>query len=139
MLKIFLLSTLMLMSLNLESKETNSKLQKQDSYVVNGKRYFVTQDLKKFKQTGIASWYGSESVSKTANGEKFKPNGISAAHKTLPLGTKIKVTNLENGKSLFLKVNDRGPYKSGRIIDLSKGAAKKLGIEGLSKVEIITI
>jgi len=77
--------------------------------------------------TGKASWYGPGFNGKlTANGERFKQNGISAAHKTLPFGTIVKVTNLMNGKSVEVRINDRGPFVRGRVIDLSKGAAKKI-------------
>jgi len=88
------------------------------------------------KETGIASWYGAESGSTTAMGTRFHPEGISAAHKTLPLPSKVRVTNLHNGRSIVVVVNDRGPYKNGRIIDLSHGAAKKIGMDGLAKVEV---
>ncbi len=83
-----------------------------------------------FKQVGEASWYGPGfHGEKTANGEIFNQNRLSAAHRTLPLGTKAKVTNTENGKSVDVKINDRGPYVGGRVIDLSRAAAKKLGME----------
>jgi rare lipoprotein A len=88
------------------------------------------------KETGIASWYGAESGSTTAMGTRFHPEGISAAHKTLPLPSKVRVTNLQNGRSIVVVVNDRGPYKNGRIIDLSHGAAKKIGMDGLAKVKV---
>jgi rare lipoprotein A len=88
------------------------------------------------KETSIASWYGAESGSTTAMGTRFHPEGISAAHKTLPLPSKVRVTNLQNGCSIVVVVNDRGPYKNGRIIDLSHGAAKKIGMDGLAKVEV---
>lgn len=94
---------------------------------------------KPYHAVGTASFYGYESGSRTASGEKFKPLGISAAHRTLPLGSKVKVTNLKNGKSSIIKINDRGPYIKGRILDLSLGAAKSLGISGLQKVEILAI
>jgi rare lipoprotein A len=92
-----------------------------------------------FEQTGKASWYGPwHHGRKTASGEKFDMNDLTAAHRTLPLGTEAKVTNLENGKSVTVTVNDRGPYKNGRIIDLSKRAAEELGIkdQGLAQVKI---
>jgi rare lipoprotein A len=75
----------------------------------------------------MASWYGPGFNGKrTANGERYNMNGISAAHKTLPFGTIVRVTNLNNGRSLDVRINDRGPFVKNRIIDLSKGAAKKL-------------
>ena len=77
---------------------------------------------------GIASFYSTKFNGKrTANGEKFNNNALTAAHKTLPFGSQIKVTNLKNGLSVIVRINDRGPYVRGRIIDLSKAAAKKIG------------
>ncbi len=77
-------------------------------------------------QKGHASWYKMGKV--TANGERFNPHGLTAAHRTLPFGTKVKVKNLRNGKSVVVRINDRGPFIKGRIIDLSMGAAKKIGL-----------
>ena len=78
-------------------------------------------------QTGIASYYGSKYHGrKTANGETFDMYGITAAHKELPFGTKVKVTNLNNNKNIVVRINDRGPFVKGRILDLSYGAAQKL-------------
>ena len=90
-------------------------------------------------QIGIASYYGSKFHKKrTANGEIFNMYQVSAAHKTLPLGTKVRVINLKNGKSLTMRINDRGPFAKGRIIDLSYKAAQKLGFvnQGTTKVRI---
>jgi rare lipoprotein A len=90
-------------------------------------------------QVGIASWYGHQNQGRlTASGERFDPHKLTAAHRTLPLDTKVKVTNLENGKSIEVKVNDRGPYIPGRVLDLSTQAAKALGMEkeGLALVRI---
>jgi rare lipoprotein A (peptidoglycan hydrolase) len=91
------------------------------------------------EQVGEASFYGPGfHGKKTANGEKFDQNDKTAAHPTLPLGTKATVTNLENGNSVDVKINDRGPYAKGRDIDLSKGAAKELGMtkDGVAPVKI---
>ncbi|HEY7321730.1 MAG TPA: septal ring lytic transglycosylase RlpA family protein [Candidatus Binatia bacterium] len=92
------------------------------------------------EQLGEASYYGPGfHGKKTATGEKFDQNHLTAAHPSLPLGTKATVTNLENGNSVDVKINDRGPYVKGRDIDLSKGAAKELGIgkkEGVAPVKI---
>lgn len=74
---------------------------------------------------GRASWYAL--TSKTASGERMNPAGMTAAHRTLPLGSKVRVTNQSNGKSLIVRINDRGPFIKGRVLDLSKGAAKQLG------------
>ncbi len=90
-------------------------------------------------QEGISSWYGKEFDGRpTANGETFDMNGLSAAHRTLALGTTVRVTNLDNGRDVVLKVNDRGPFVAGRILDCSYGAAKALGFAGagLARVRI---
>lgn len=80
-------------------------------------------------QTGKASWYGAESGPKTANGERFNPNGLTAAHRTLPFGTKVRVTSIRTGKAVTIRINDRGPFHSSRILDLSAGAAEAIGIK----------
>ena len=77
------------------------------------------------QQCGSASWYAL--TSRTASGERMNPAGLTAAHRTLPLGSKVKVTNQRNGKSLVVRINDRGPFIKGRVLDLSKGAARRLG------------
>lgn len=90
-----------------------------------------------FYEVGIASWYGPGfDGQRTANGEIYDMNGISAAHKTLPFGTIVRVVDLETGRSVVVRINDRGPFIKGRIIDLSKGAAQALGIvaKGVTKV-----
>ena len=108
------------------------------SYRVRGKTYHPMRSAVGYSETGIASWYGSESGNRTAMGTRFNPQGLTAAHKTLPLPTKVRVTNLRNGRSVNVVVNDRGPFKKGRIIDLSHGAAKKIGLDkqGLGKVRV---
>lgn len=93
-------------------------------------------------QTGQASWYGKAFAGKpTASGEIFNHELLTAAHRSLPLGTKVRVTNVANGKSVEVKVNDRGPYVGGRIIDLSRAAALALGMieDGLTEVRLETI
>ena len=90
-----------------------------------------------YDEVGIASWYGPGFHGKlTANGEVYDMYGISAAHKTLPFGTIVRVVDLETGRSVVVRINDRGPFIEGRIIDLSKGAAEKLGIisRGITEV-----
>ena len=100
------------------------------TYEVFGKKYKVMQDSLGYREIGIASWYGKKFHGNlTANGEIYDMHSISAAHKTLPLPTFVKVTNLENGKSMTLRVNDRGPFYEDRIIDLSRAAAKQLNFE----------
>ena len=92
-----------------------------------------------FIETGTASWYGpSFNGKKTASGERFNQNALTAAHKKLPLGSHVTVVNLETGKKVNVEINDRGPYAAGRKIDLSKEAARRLGIldDGTSKVRI---
>jgi len=90
-----------------------------------------------YDETGVASWYGPNFHGKlTANGETYDKHGMTAAHKTLPLNSMVFVTNMENGKTVKLRLNDRGPFVEGRIIDLSYGAAKVLGVEGLAKVRV---
>ena len=99
----------------------------------------ASQTVRKFSQTGMASWYGRQFHGrKTASGETFDMNAMTAAHRSLPLNCYIRVTNKTNGKSVVVKVNDRGPFHGNRVLDLSYGAAKKLGITnaGLAKVSI---
>ena len=90
-------------------------------------------------QTGLASWYGEEFANlPTASGEIFRPENVSAAHRTLPLGSVVEVTNERNGRKLRVRVNDRGPFVAGRIVDLSKGAAAELGsvVDGVVPVTL---
>jgi rare lipoprotein A len=89
------------------------------------------------KEVGEASWYGPGFQGKeTANGETFDQDKMTAAHPSLPLGTKAEVTNLENGKKVEVRINDRGPYAKDRAIDVSQAAAKRLGMEGEGKTEV---
>ena len=93
-------------------------------YEVKGVWYYPERNLN-YDETGIASWYGDEFAGRlTANGEIFEPDIVSAAHKTLPMPSAVRVINLENGRSLVVRINDRGPFVSGRIIDLSREAAR---------------
>lgn len=97
------------------------------SYVINGKRYHILASAEGFKEKGLASWYGEPFHGRrTANGEVYDMNKVSAAHKTLPLGTWVEVKNLNNKKALVMRINDRGPFIAGRVIDLSREAAKKI-------------
>jgi rare lipoprotein A len=86
-------------------------------------------------ETGIASVYGYKG-SKTASGERAHPGGMTAAHRTLPFGTKVKVTNKRNGRSVVVRINDRGPFIRGRVIDLTPAAASQLGFSGLTTVSL---
>ncbi|UCH77466.1 MAG: septal ring lytic transglycosylase RlpA family protein [Candidatus Coatesbacteria bacterium] len=95
-----------------------------------------------YREVGAASYYGREFHGRaTASGEKFDMNALTAAHKTLPFGTRVRVTNLANDKSVVVRVNDRGPFVEGRIIDLSYAAAKKIGMveAGVVRVEIVVV
>lgn len=98
-------------------------------YVVKGVKYYRIQSVSQFKQRGIASWYGKYWHGRlTANGERYDMNAKTAAHKTLPLGSMVHVKNLDNGKTAVVRINDRGPFIRGRIIDMSYWGAKKIGI-----------
>jgi len=93
--------------------------------------------VRRWFQIGTASWYGRYFQGKqTANGESYDMNALTCAHRSLPLGTWLRVTNLKNRKSIFVRVNDRGPVPDDRIVDLSYGAAKAVGITGLGKVKL---
>jgi rare lipoprotein A len=108
-------------------------------YVVFGKRYFVLPKADGYFERGVASWYGPGfHAAATSNGERYDMYAMSAAHKTLPLPAYVRVTNLRNGRSVVVRVNDRGPFKDGRIIDLSYSAASKLDMvrEGTAFVEV---
>jgi rare lipoprotein A len=107
-------------------------------YELNGRTYVPAEDPN-YRSEGIASWYGPDFHGKsTANGETFDMNGISAAHPTLPMPSYLRVTNLANGRSIIVRINDRGPYAKERVTDLSVGAAKALGYyeQGLARVRI---
>lgn len=100
-----------------------------DPYKVGGKTY-TPRDIQSYDEVGYASWYGEELAgNKTANGEIFNPQGVSAAHKTLPLPSYVEVTALDTGRTILVRINDRGPFANDRLIDLSHGAAKQLGID----------
>jgi rare lipoprotein A len=107
-------------------------------YTINGQTYFPS-DNPSYKAEGIASWYGPDFHGRlTANGEVFDMHGISAAHPTMPIPSYARVTNLDNGRSIIVRVNDRGPYARNRLIDVSIGAANALGFygEGLAHVRV---
>ncbi len=127
------------------NNQTNAALCKDKSascYRQYGKQYQVMSDSKNYTETGLASWYGSRfNKKRTSSGERFNMYQMTAAHKTLPLSTYVQVTNLSNGKQVIVKVNDRGPFVSNRLIDLSYAAAKKLGMvgRGTAPVEVRAI
>ncbi len=111
-------------------------------YKVMGKWYQPLPNARNFRQRGLASWYGKKFHGRrTSNGERYNMYGISAAHKTLPMGTMVRVFNLKNNKEAMVRINDRGPFVRGRIIDLSYGAAKMLGVvgPGTTPVEIVAV
>ena len=116
--------------------------QKTGSYVINGKKYYPITDSSGFIQVGEASWYGKKFHGrKTANGETYDMHKKSAAHKILPFDTVVKVENLSNGKYTIVRINDRGPFMKGRIIDLSLAAAKEIDLvgPGVARVRITAL
>ena len=122
--------------------EPRSRGGNMSTYVVLGKRYHTLPSSKGFVERGIASWYGTKFHGrKTSNGETYDMYTMSAAHKRLPLPTYLQVTNLENGRQVVVRVNDRGPFHDNRIIDLSYAAASRIGMlgKGTALVEIRAI
>jgi len=120
------------------------------SYVINGQRYWVLATAHKYVETGVASWYGLEFHGRpTSSGELYDMYSMTAAHKTLPLGTWVRVTRLSNQESIVVRVNDRGPFVAGRIIDLTLTGARRLDlvgpgtdvvlVEALGQAEVLTI
>lgn len=115
------------------------ELPEEEPSVIEKLNTVASNTVRKFSQTGTASWYGRQFHGrKTASGETFDMNAMTAAHRSLPLNCYIRVTNRNNGKSVVVKVNDRGPFHGNRVVDLSYGAAKQLGITsaGTAKVSI---
>ncbi len=111
-------------------------------YKVLGKWYEPLAESKGFKERGLASWYGPKFHGrKTANGETYDMYAMTAAHKTLPLGTWVRVRNLDNSREIEVRVNDRGPFVRGRVIDLSYTAAQRLGVvgPGTASVEVVAL
>jgi len=122
--------------------EPKSRRGNPKSYVVFGKRYYPKASSKGHVERGLASWYGKKFHGrKTSNGERYNMYAMTAAHKTLPLPTYARVTNLTNGCSTVVRINDRGPFHGNRIIDLSYSAARKLGMaaKGVAMVEVRAI
>ena len=122
--------------------EPRSELGNHSPYTVFGKTYRVLDSAEGYRETGIASWYGTKFHGrKTSSGEPYDVYKITAAHKSLPLPAYVKVTNLENRRTLIVRVNDRGPFKAGRIIDLSYAAAVKLGVfpKGTARVLVESV
>ena len=122
--------------------EPRSRYGNNSPYVVMGKTYRVLDSAAGYHEKGIASWYGSKFQGRrTSSGEPYDMHMATAAHKSLPLPTYAEVTNLENGRKVIVKINDRGPFHDNRIIDLSYGAAVKLGMtgKGTARVEVRAI
>lgn len=91
-------------------------------------------------QSGLATWYGPGFYGhKTASGERFTSGGMTAAHRSLPFGTRVQVTNEETGRSVVVRINDRGPYRHGAVIDLSRASASALGISGSARVRLVSL
>ena len=143
-----LLLTLLLVSCSghhtrvIDTPETRELKGWQKPYEVDGLRYQPLRDHKGFSQRGVASWYGKKFHGRlTSNGETYNMYAMTAAHKTLPLGVEVKVVNQRNGKSTVVRINDRGPFVAGRIIDLSYSAAKELDVieQGTTPVEIVAL
>ncbi len=111
-------------------------------YEVFGKKYFVMESSRGYRERGVASWYGSKFHGRrTSSGEPYDMHIATAAHKSLPLPTYAEVTNLDNGRRVVVKINDRGPFKDDRLIDMSYGAALRLGMTetGTARVEVRAI
>ncbi|VAX11448.1 Septum-associated rare lipoprotein A [hydrothermal vent metagenome] len=122
--------------------EPRSRYGNPSSYEVMGKRYYVKKTSRGYTERGIASWYGSKFHGRrTSSGETYDMYAMTAAHTTLPLPTYARVTNLQNGRSIVVKINDRGPFHDNRIIDLSYTGANKLGIikDGTGLVEVTAL
>lgn len=122
--------------------ENYSRYGNRAEYTVMGRHYEVLQTAHGYQEKGIASWYGTKfHAHATSSGEEYDVYEMTAAHKTLPLPTYARVTNLENGRQVLVRINDRGPFHDNRIIDLSYAAAKKLGMlaKGTARVEVEAI
>jgi len=122
--------------------EPRARYGNRSPYEVLGKRYRVLESSRGYRERGIASWYGSKFHGRrTSSGEVFDMHRATAAHRSLPLPTYAEVTNLDNGRKVVVKINDRGPFKDSRLIDLSYGAAVKLGMAdaGTARVEVRAI
>jgi rare lipoprotein A len=122
--------------------ERRTRAGNKNPYTVFGKTYYLLPNSEGYRKTGVASWYGTKFHGRrTANGEVYNMYAMTAAHKTLPIPTYVRVTNLANGRQVVVKVNDRGPFHGKRLIDLSYAAAKRLGFvrQGTAKVKVEAI
>jgi len=119
--------------------ETRTIAGNKNPYTVLGKTYHLIEDDSAYRERGNASWYGNKfNGYNTSNGERYDMYAMTGAHKTLPIPSYVRVTNLDNGKSVVVRINDRGPFHQGRIIDLSYAAAQRIGIHktGTGRVEV---
>lgn len=119
--------------------ETRTSAGNKNPYTVLGKTYHLIKDESSYRERGLASWYGKKfNGHNTSNGERYDMYAMTGAHKTLPIPSYVRVTNLDNGKSVVVRINDRGPFHQGRIIDLSYAAAQRIGIlqKGTGRVEV---
>ncbi len=124
------------------TKHTRRTPATQRPYVINSRTYYPIPSANGYEETGTASWYGSDFHGRsTSNGEKYNMHDMTAAHKVLPMNTMLLVTNLRNKKQVVVRVNDRGPFVKGRIIDLSFSAAKKIDMQhtGTAKVRVLAL
>lgn len=122
--------------------EFKSRSGNPETYVIDGVTYRVLDTSAGYREEGVASWYGQDFHGRrTSSGDVYDMYQMSAAHKSLPLPTYVRVVNLENGRSVVLRVNDRGPFVDDRIIDLSFAAATRLGIvaQGTARVEVVAL
>lgn len=137
---LLLCSSLLLFSTALGAKQKTPGTQR--PYIINNRTYYPLPTAEGYVESGIASWYGRDFHGRlTSNGETYNMHNITAAHKLLPMHTMLLVQNEENGKKVVVRVNDRGPFIQGRIIDLSYGAAQKLGLvhSGTARVTITAL
>lgn len=119
--------------------ETRTRAGNKNPYTVLGKTYHLIADESAYRERGYASWYGNKfNGHNTSNGERYDMYAMTGAHKTLPIPSYVRVTNLDNGKSVVVRINDRGPFHQGRIVDLSYAAAQRIGIHkaGTGRVEV---
>lgn len=139
----FLLTCLMAPLMTSCAKADNYRIPRtQVPYVINNTTYYPLPTAVGYAETGIASWYGDDFHGRpTSNGETYNMHSMTAAHKTLPMNTMLLVKNIENGRETVVRVNDRGPFVRGRIIDLSLGAAKTLNIvnRGTARVKVVAL
>lgn len=112
----------------------------QASYTVRGKKYYILASAAGYDESGLATWYGGRFHGrKTANGERFNARRLTAAHKTLPFNTLAEVTNLQNGRRVTVRINDRGPFSDEHIIDLSRAAAEAIGMKHTLRVRVVAV